>query len=74
MELASERELAERLRVAMTKLPPRQCEVFCLRYFEDLGYDEIARALGISATAVSTALGKARDNLAGMLGRVTEGG
>src|SRR5262245_56772836 len=41
-ETAIERELAQRLRQAVAQLPEREAEVFCLRYFEDLSYQEIA--------------------------------
>jgi len=58
-----EQELAHRLRDALTHLPAREAEVFCLRYFEDLAYEEIARHVGISSGAVATALHKARAKL-----------
>ncbi|MFQ3648730.1 MAG: sigma-70 family RNA polymerase sigma factor [Gemmataceae bacterium] len=58
-----ERELAQRLREALSLLPAREAEVFCLRYFDDLAYDEIARVVGISTGAVATALHKARAKL-----------
>ena len=38
-------ELAERLRLALLELPRQEAAAFCLRYFEDLSYDEIAKAL-----------------------------
>jgi RNA polymerase sigma-70 factor (ECF subfamily) len=57
------RELAERLRQAVGELPEREGAVFCLRYFEDLSYHQIAEALNISSGAVATALHKARAKL-----------
>jgi RNA polymerase sigma-70 factor (ECF subfamily) len=60
---AMERELRERLRQAIAELPPREAEVFCLRYFEDLPYDKIAETLGIRRGAVAAALHKARAKL-----------
>jgi RNA polymerase sigma-70 factor (ECF subfamily) len=62
-----EKELAERLRQAIGTLPPREGEVFCLRYFEDLSYQEIAHTLHIQPGAVASALHKARARLEGLL-------
>jgi RNA polymerase sigma-70 factor (ECF subfamily) len=65
--IAARRELEARLRAALAELPPRDAEVFCLRYFEELSYREIAETLGISATAASTALYQARLRLEELL-------
>jgi RNA polymerase sigma-70 factor (ECF subfamily) len=62
------RELAERLQAAVARLPPRQAEVFCLRYLHDLGYEEIAAGLGVSRDAVAVALHEARARLRVLLG------
>jgi RNA polymerase sigma-70 factor (ECF subfamily) len=62
-----ERELSLRLREALTHLPAREAEVFCLRYFDDLPYEEIARVVGITTGAVATALHKARAKLESFL-------
>ncbi len=59
-EAAVERELAERLRLAIAQLPEREAAVFCFRYFDDLSYQEIAEALHIRPGAVASALHKAR--------------
>src|SRR5437588_224347 len=66
-DAAIEHELADRLRQAVGQLPEREGAVFCLRYFEDLSYQEIAASLGISAGAVATALHKARAKLGALL-------
>jgi RNA polymerase sigma-70 factor (ECF subfamily) len=58
-----EQELAERLRQAIAQLPQRESAVFCMRYFEDLSYEQIAEALRIRIGAVATALHKARAKL-----------
>jgi RNA polymerase sigma-70 factor (ECF subfamily) len=58
-----EQELQDRLRQAIAELPQREAEVFCLRYFEDLSYQEIAAELGIRSGAVAAALHKARMKL-----------
>ena len=63
VDAAIGRELAERLRQAVGELPEREGAVFCLRYFEDLSYHQIAEALNISSGAVATALHKARAKL-----------
>jgi RNA polymerase sigma-70 factor (ECF subfamily) len=62
-----EQELAQRLREALTQLPAREAEVFCLRYFDDLAYEEIGRLVGITTGAVATALHKARAKLETLL-------
>ena len=64
---AIEHELADRLRQALGQLPERESEVFCLRYFEDLSYQQIAETLDITPGAVAQALHKARGKLETML-------
>jgi RNA polymerase sigma-70 factor, ECF subfamily len=62
-EAAIGNELAGRLRDAVAALPGREAEVFCLRYYEDLSYEEIAESLGMRVGAVGVALHKARAKL-----------
>jgi RNA polymerase sigma-70 factor, ECF subfamily len=62
-ETAIANELAERLREAIAQLPKREGAVFCLRYFEDMPYEQIAESMGITRGAVATALHKARAKL-----------
>lgn len=62
-----EQELHERLRHLIAELPQREAEVFCLRYFDDLSYQEIAAELGIRSGAVAAALHKARLKLEAVL-------
>lgn len=64
---AIESELADRLRQAIAQLPQREAAVFCLRYFDDLSYQEIADALHIRAGAAASALHKARLKLEAFL-------
>jgi RNA polymerase sigma-70 factor (ECF subfamily) len=66
-EEAVGRELATRLRDQLTQLPPREGTVFCLRYFEDLSYQDIAELLTITPGAVAAALCKARTKLETLL-------
>jgi RNA polymerase sigma-70 factor, ECF subfamily len=66
-ETAIARELAQRLREAIAQLPDGQAAVFSLRYFDELSYDQIARARGIEPSAVGMALHKARAKLQTLL-------
>ena len=61
------KELAERLRQAVAELPEREATVFCLRYFDDLPNQEIAKFLSIEPGAVGVALHKARAKLEALL-------
>jgi RNA polymerase sigma-70 factor (ECF subfamily) len=65
--IAVERELSGRLRQAIARLPRREATVFCLRYFDDLSYEQIAETLQIRVGAVATALHKARTRLETLL-------
>jgi RNA polymerase sigma-70 factor (ECF subfamily) len=65
---AIERELAERLRLAVAELPDREASVFSLRYFGEMPNSDIAETLGITADAVGVALHKARKKLKELLG------
>lgn len=67
------KELSERLRQVLAQLPQREGTVFCMRYFEDLSYQEIADTLDISPGAVATALHKARHKLETLLTGVAKG-
>jgi len=60
-------ELAERLPEAISRLPEREGEVFCLRYLEDLSNQQIAEALDMHSGAVAVALHKARAKLEAFL-------
>jgi RNA polymerase sigma-70 factor, ECF subfamily len=60
-------EMLDWLRSAVTRLPPRQAEVFTLRCFAELSYDEIAAASGLKVGAVGTILHEARRELQAML-------
>jgi RNA polymerase sigma-70 factor (ECF subfamily) len=71
--LAIGRELADRLRQAIAQLPQREGTVFCMRYFDELSYDQIAENLAISRGAVAAALHKARAKLESLLGEPVHG-
>jgi len=66
-EAAAARELAGRLRQAVGRLPQQQAAAFCMRYFDDQPYDQIAEHLGVAVGAVASALHKARGKLKSML-------
>lgn len=56
-------DLEQKLYASLQQLPPREAQVFCLRYFDQLGNQEIAQILDLSITAVSSALERAREKL-----------
>jgi RNA polymerase sigma-70 factor (ECF subfamily) len=65
---ATARELSERLRDALALLPNGQADVFALRFFDELSYEEIADTLNTTSNAVGLALSKARARLQELLG------
>ena len=69
---AEEVELAHELRLALTQLPVKQAEVFCLHCLEDWSYDEIARHAHMTVTSVGVLLHRARKRLRELLGRFQE--
>jgi RNA polymerase sigma-70 factor (ECF subfamily) len=62
-------ELSDHLRQALTQLPDRQAEVFCLRWIEGMSYEEIAARLEIEANHVGVLLNRARTRLRQLLDR-----
>ena len=62
------RELKDRLREAMSRLSPRQAEIFTLRYLEGMGNLEIAKMIGASQTSIAVLLHRARHRLQKELG------
>ena len=64
-----EKERAERLKAAITKLPPNYREVLILSEFEELSYQEISGIVGVPLGTVMSRLSRARNllqqNLAG---------
>lgn len=56
-------ELSQQLRQALTELPDKQAEVFCLRFLDDLSYRRIAKELDLSRSAVGVLLHRARRSL-----------
>ena len=62
-EQVQQKELTEGLRKSLSKLPPQEAEVFCLRYLNDMSYRQIANELGIKANAAGVMLHRARAKL-----------
>jgi len=60
---AQKAELSARLRQALTQLPPREAEVFCLRFLDDLTYRQIGEQLNLETNAVGVLLHRARAKL-----------
>jgi RNA polymerase sigma-70 factor (ECF subfamily) len=56
-------QLTIRLREALAALPPREAQVFCLRFLNDMSYRQIAKELGIKANTVGVLLHRARAKL-----------
>ena len=66
-------ELQASLRKAMTELPPRQAEILCLRYLDQLSDRQIAHQLGIEQNAVRVILHRARLRLRDLLSSSARG-
>jgi RNA polymerase sigma-70 factor (ECF subfamily) len=67
-------ELGERLRNALTQLPPQQSQAFCLRHLNGMDYGEIASEMQVTIDAAGSLLHRARARLGEMLlGAATSG-
>jgi RNA polymerase sigma-70 factor (ECF subfamily) len=62
-ELTEQKEKIERVRRAIKSLPPKYYEIVVLRDLEELSYEEIAHALGISMGTVMSRLNRGRKKL-----------
>jgi len=60
---SEQREKIERVRRAIKSLPPKYYEIVVLRDLEELSYEEIAHALGISIGTVMSRLSRGRKKL-----------
>ena len=65
-----DRELAASVQSAVSALPPKFRLAILLRYFEDLSYEEMAKALNCSMGTVASRLSRGHRMLAGTLGPV----
>jgi RNA polymerase sigma-70 factor, ECF subfamily len=66
------RESRQALRAAIERLPRRYRLPLVLRYFEELSYDEIARALDVTRQDVATLLFRAKHRLRTALGTAAQ--
>lgn len=55
--------LQQALTLAIGQLPPRQRAVFCMRYYDDLSYDDIALATDSNVKAVTANFHHAKDRI-----------
>jgi len=62
-----EAERAGLLEQAMTRLPPRQAEAICLHALSGWSYQEIGQQLGMSSSAVGTAIHRGKQRLRELL-------
>jgi len=62
-ETVPDKELANAMRLAISRLSDHEATVFTLRYFETLTNQQIANVLAISPSAVSSCLSSARKKL-----------
>lgn len=70
---ASNRELAQHLRQAISELAPRAAEMFALRYLEELPNGEIAKLMGTSQAVVAVTLYQSRSKLKRRLAELQRG-
>jgi RNA polymerase sigma factor (sigma-70 family) len=56
-------ELGARLRTVLSELPAEQSLVFALWHLGDLSYEEIAREVGLTPSAVGVVLHRTRERL-----------
>jgi len=67
LEQAQESELFDRLREALAALPDDHAQVCCLRFLEELSYEQIADQLGITVNHVGVLLHRAKSELRQLL-------
>jgi RNA polymerase sigma-70 factor (ECF subfamily) len=63
LQEAEATELADRIRAALVTLPEQQAEVVCLRWLDELTYQEIGEQLGLAPGTVGVLLHRARKRL-----------
>jgi len=66
-------EMSEQIELALSKLPPDQREAFLLKYVEEMSYEEISEATGVSVPALKMRVKRASDGLRKMLEGVLYG-
>lgn len=60
-------ELSERLRWAINRLPQQHAQAFCLKFIEEMSYEDIADQLLVSVNSVGVILHRARERLRELL-------
>jgi RNA polymerase sigma-70 factor (ECF subfamily) len=60
-------EMSEHITIALSKLPIEQREAFLLKYVEELSYEEISEATGVSVPALKMRVKRASDELRKLL-------
>lgn len=73
-QLIQSNELGEKLREAISQLPSRDAEAFCMRYLNDMSQKEIGGQLGITETAAGVLVHRAKMKLQQILESYTNGG
>ncbi len=63
LERVHTHELASQLTEQISRLPPQEARVFCLRYLNDMSYRQIARELNIAISVVGVSLYRAKARL-----------
>ena len=63
-------ELWEKFESAMDELPSRQKQVFSLRYFDELPYDDISQITGISVGALKASYHHAMEKIKKIITRI----
>lgn len=66
----SDQELRRNLRQAILGLSPKNAEIFTMRFLDGISNRDIAKALGMSQTAVGVALHRARNQVKQELGNL----
>jgi RNA polymerase sigma-70 factor (ECF subfamily) len=73
-EQSAPREEGGRVSEALKQLSPKLRLVVLMRYFDDLSYEEIAAAIGVSSGTVASRLNRARAQLSQLLGGSPDAG
>ena len=64
-------EMAEELRMALSKIPPLEAQVFCLRALNEFSYRQIADEMNVHENYVGVLINRARSKLQTILKSVT---
>ena len=66
-EDASAEDMSEQIDFALAKLPVEQREAFLLKYVEEMSYEDMSAATGVSVPALKMRVKRASDTLRGLL-------